>query len=68
VASFCERVFAHDIYMGLELIASWGVEAYHDMATHNITDGTGGLDASIFYELDRPEVRVMQWMSIANRN
>lgn len=27
------------------------------MATHNITDGTGGLDASIFYELDRAEVQ-----------
>jgi hypothetical protein len=38
------------------------------MATHNITDGTGGLDASIFYELDRPEVRVMRSMSIVKRN
>ncbi|KAF8963750.1 heme peroxidase [Flammula alnicola] len=35
--------------------AEWLRFAYHDMATHNITDGTGGLDASIFYELDRPE-------------
>ncbi|KAF8193457.1 heme peroxidase [Pholiota molesta] len=35
--------------------AQWLRFAYHDMATHNITDGTGGLDASIFYELDRPE-------------
>jgi hypothetical protein len=35
------------------------------MSTHNITDGTGGLDASIFYELDRPEVRVIQTTSVA---
>lgn len=27
------------------------------MATHNITDGTGGIDSSIYFELDRPEVR-----------
>jgi len=26
------------------------------MATHNIEDGTGGMDASIRFELDRPEV------------
>ncbi|KAJ6466423.1 heme peroxidase [Mycena sanguinolenta] len=29
--------------------------AYHDMATHNIDDGTGGLDNSIVFELDRDE-------------
>ena len=34
-----------------------GVQAYHDMATHNVEDGTGGLDASIQFEQDRPEVR-----------
>lgn len=33
------------------------LKAYHDMATHNIDDGTGGLDASLYYELDRDEVR-----------
>jgi len=27
------------------------------MSTHNIEDGTGGMDASIRYELDREEVR-----------
>ena len=32
------------------------VQAYHDMATHNSTAGTGGLDASIQFELDRDEV------------
>ncbi|KDR69064.1 hypothetical protein GALMADRAFT_230872 [Galerina marginata CBS 339.88] len=35
--------------------AEWLRVAYHDMATHNVTDGTGGLDASIFRELTRPE-------------
>lgn len=29
------------------------------MATHNIEDGTGGMDGSLVYELDRPEVRTM---------
>lgn len=32
------------------------VQAYHDMATHNILDGTGGLDASIRFEMTRDEV------------
>jgi hypothetical protein len=33
-------------------------KAYHDMATHNVKDGTGGLDASIRFaeEQSRPEV------------
>ncbi|RYC59987.1 hypothetical protein CHU98_g6227 [Xylaria longipes] len=35
--------------------AEWLRTAYHDMATHNVTAGTGGLDASIFFELDRAE-------------
>ncbi|KAF9470970.1 heme peroxidase [Pholiota conissans] len=40
---------------GSSIAAEWLRFAYHDAATHNITDGTGGLDASIYYELDRPE-------------
>ncbi|KAF8189461.1 heme peroxidase [Mycena galopus ATCC 62051] len=38
--------------------ADWIRAAYHDMATHNSTDGTGGLDASIRFaeEQARPEV------------
>ncbi|KAJ7132504.1 heme peroxidase [Mycena epipterygia] len=38
-------------------IADWIRTAYHDMATHNVMDGTGGLDASIRFadELARPE-------------
>ena len=29
------------------------------MATHNVDDGTGGLDGSIVYELGRPEVSIL---------
>ncbi|KAH8101444.1 heme peroxidase [Cristinia sonorae] len=35
--------------------ADWIRTAYHDMATHNVTDGSGGLDASIRFEQDRAE-------------
>ncbi|KAE9399622.1 heme peroxidase [Gymnopus androsaceus JB14] len=35
--------------------AQWLRLAYHDAATHNVDDGTGGADASIMYELDRPQ-------------
>ncbi|KAE9405937.1 heme peroxidase [Gymnopus androsaceus JB14] len=35
--------------------AQWLRVAYHDMSTHNVDDGTGGLDASIMYELDMPQ-------------
>uniref|UniRef100_A0A0W0FCU8 Peroxidase n=1 Tax=Moniliophthora roreri TaxID=221103 RepID=A0A0W0FCU8_MONRR len=37
------------------IAAQWVRTAYHDMATHNVHDGTGGLDASIRFELDRAE-------------
>ncbi|KAE9398249.1 hypothetical protein BT96DRAFT_1020251 [Gymnopus androsaceus JB14] len=33
----------------------WLRIAYHDMATHNIDNGTGRLDASIQFELDRTQ-------------
>ncbi|KAF8194048.1 heme peroxidase [Mycena galopus ATCC 62051] len=38
-------------------VADWIRTAYHDMATHNIADGTGGMDASIRFaaEQARPE-------------
>ncbi len=29
--------------------------AFHDMITHNAAEGTGGMDASILFEMDRPE-------------
>ncbi|RPD56155.1 heme peroxidase [Lentinus tigrinus ALCF2SS1-7] len=35
--------------------ADWIRTAYHDMATYNTADGTGGLDGSIQYEQDRAE-------------
>ncbi|KAH8835024.1 heme peroxidase [Flagelloscypha sp. PMI_526] len=35
--------------------AQWVRLAYHDMATADVFAGTGGLDASIRFELDRPE-------------
>ncbi|TCD65073.1 hypothetical protein EIP91_003275 [Steccherinum ochraceum] len=36
-------------------VGDWLRVAYHDMATHNKTDGTGGLDASIRFEESRDE-------------
>ncbi|KAF7375657.1 Peroxidase [Mycena sanguinolenta] len=36
-----------DSTSGRSNVADWVRTAYHDMATHNVTDGTGGLDASI---------------------
>ncbi|KAJ6481212.1 heme peroxidase [Mycena vitilis] len=35
--------------------AQWLRIAFHDFGSHNGTEGTGGLDASIIYELDRPQ-------------
>ncbi|PPQ63257.1 hypothetical protein CVT24_006782 [Panaeolus cyanescens] len=35
--------------------AEWLRFAFHDMATHNVDDGTGGMDGSIVYELGRSE-------------
>ncbi|KIK65754.1 hypothetical protein GYMLUDRAFT_39276 [Collybiopsis luxurians FD-317 M1] len=35
--------------------AQWLRIAYHDMSTHNKFDGTGGLDASIQFELERTQ-------------
>ncbi|KAJ7834599.1 L-ascorbate oxidase [Mycena leptocephala] len=35
--------------------AEWIRFAYHDAATHNADDGTGGLDNSLLLELDREE-------------
>lgn len=37
------------------IAAEWLRFAFHDMATHNVNNGTGGLDGSLVYELDRPE-------------
>ncbi|KAK0212133.1 heme peroxidase [Desarmillaria ectypa] len=40
---------------GRQAAAEWVRTAFHDMITHNAADGTGGLDASIMFETDRPE-------------
>ncbi|KAJ7059847.1 heme peroxidase [Mycena amicta] len=37
------------------IAAQWLRLAYHDMATHDSTTGTGGLDASIVFEFDRSQ-------------
>ncbi|KAF7363106.1 Peroxidase [Mycena venus] len=37
------------------IAAQWLRLAYHDMATHDSTTGTGGMDASIVFEFDRPQ-------------
>lgn len=36
-------------------------QAFHDMATHDVGDGSGGLDGSIAYELGRAEVRLSEY-------
>ncbi|KAF8169144.1 heme peroxidase [Mycena galopus ATCC 62051] len=40
---------------GTTVGAQWLRIAFHDFATHDITTGKGGLDASIIFELDRPQ-------------
>ncbi|KAF9448021.1 L-ascorbate oxidase [Macrolepiota fuliginosa MF-IS2] len=40
---------------GASIAAEWLRFAFHDMATHNVDDGSGGLDGSIVYELGRSE-------------
>lgn len=40
---------------GNSVLAEWIRTAYHDMATADVDAGTGGLDASIAWELDRVE-------------
>ncbi|KAK0388559.1 hypothetical protein NLU13_4802 [Sarocladium strictum] len=40
---------------GRQNTAEWIRTGFHDMITHNAAAGTGGLDASIFWELDRAE-------------
>ncbi|KAF8180920.1 heme peroxidase, partial [Mycena galopus ATCC 62051] len=40
---------------GTTVAAQWLRIAFHDFATHDIKTGKGGLDASIIFELDRPQ-------------
>ncbi|KAJ7658392.1 heme peroxidase [Mycena polygramma] len=46
-------------HTGRSNVPDWIRTVYHDMATHNIADGTGGLDASIRFDEEqaRAEVR-----------
>ncbi|KAH8884049.1 heme peroxidase [Thozetella sp. PMI_491] len=41
--------------VGIQNSAEWVRTAFHDAITHNASAGTGGLDASILFEMDRPE-------------
>ncbi|KAJ6474849.1 heme peroxidase, partial [Mycena sanguinolenta] len=43
---------------GRSNVADWIRTAYHDMATHNIADGTGGLDASIRFAEEQARAEV----------
>ncbi|EJD44732.1 hypothetical protein AURDEDRAFT_35480, partial [Auricularia subglabra TFB-10046 SS5] len=43
----CDFYFVGPNYGGRSNVADWIRVAYHDMATHNVEDGTGGLDGSI---------------------
>ncbi|KAJ6479014.1 heme peroxidase [Mycena sanguinolenta] len=52
VAGFADGCNARD---NSTIAAQWLRLAYHDMATHNGTTGTGGLDASIQFEFTRPQ-------------
>ncbi|KAI4954616.1 hypothetical protein J4E86_005926 [Alternaria arbusti] len=40
---------------GIQKAAEWVRTNFHDAVTHDASTGIGGLDASIQYELDRPE-------------
>ncbi|KAJ7843123.1 heme peroxidase [Mycena olivaceomarginata] len=43
----CDSFFLGNKQSGRSNVADWIRTAYHDMATHDVTSGTGGLDASI---------------------
>ena len=49
------RTCANNLGPGRTTAAEWIRTAYHDMSTANIEAGTGGLDGSIGFELNRPE-------------
>ncbi|KAJ7858381.1 heme peroxidase [Mycena olivaceomarginata] len=53
----CNVSFFGPAHSGRSNAADWIRTAYHDMAAHNVEDGTGGLDVSIRFtqEQSRPE-------------
>lgn len=56
--SFADRIIncqKNIILPGQNEAAEWIRTGFHDMATADMVAGTGGLDASIAFELDRPE-------------
>ncbi|KAJ7877785.1 heme peroxidase [Mycena leptocephala] len=60
LASFvrpCDLFIFDNSHSGRSDAADWVRTAYHDMATHNIEDGTGGMDGSVRFleEMARPE-------------
>ncbi|KAJ6548710.1 heme peroxidase [Mycena capillaripes] len=53
----CDAFLLDSANSGRSNAADWIRTAYHDMATHNVEDGTGGLDGSIRFDEEqaRPE-------------
>ncbi|KAJ6562439.1 heme peroxidase [Mycena capillaripes] len=53
-------IFDDSGHSGRSNAADWLRTAYHDMATHNVADETGGIDGSIRFdeEMARPEVKL----------
>jgi Peroxidase len=51
----CDTLIVSTVDTGRADSAEWLRTAYHDMATANVEAGTGGIDASIGFETDRPE-------------
>ncbi|KAJ7287098.1 putative L-ascorbate oxidase [Mycena rebaudengoi] len=49
----CSTFFFQPPGSGRSDLADWVRTAYHDMATHNVEDGTGGMDASIRFTAER---------------
>ncbi|KAL7929729.1 heme peroxidase [Trichoderma chlorosporum] len=55
LATFAVPCSATGLAIGRSFGAEWIRNAYHDMATADVQTGTGGIDASIVFEKDRPE-------------
>ncbi|UKZ55983.1 hypothetical protein TrVGV298_009807 [Trichoderma virens] len=55
LATFAVPCSASGLAIGRSFGAEWIRNAYHDMATADVQAGTGGIDASIVFEKDRPE-------------
>ncbi|KAL7943661.1 heme peroxidase [Trichoderma barbatum] len=55
LATFVVPCTATGLAIGRSFGAEWIRNAYHDMATADVQAGTGGIDASIVFEKDRPE-------------